>query len=218
MPVADPRRRPVGRPKGSSIQPHRSGSENLATVALELFANLGYHAVSIKAIGDAAGVNAAMIYYYFQNKEDLFRAAIERAVDQAFEHFASLRARHDNPKDVIDAWLGTHVELFPTIRRMIKVSLDYKSSPLSLPSIDQCIARFYAQEEEVLVSCIRQGTEMGLFDPSQCATSIAKSISTFLDGVMIRSYIVPSFEPEKAISEFGLVLWDQLGVSRNPTA
>ena len=68
----------------------------------------------------------------------------------------------------------------------------------------------------MLVSCIRQGAEMGLFDPPRCAPGIAKSISTFLDGVMIRSYIVPSFEPEKAISEYGLILWDLLGVRQRP--
>ncbi|MCG8359328.1 MAG: TetR/AcrR family transcriptional regulator [Kiloniellales bacterium] len=211
MPAAALKRRSVGRPKGSYLHAHQSGSEKLAAVALELFAERGFHAVTIKAIGDAAGVNAAMIYYYFDNKEDLFRASIERAVDQAFEHFASLRTRHDNPKDVIEAWLGTHVELFATIRRMVKVSLDYKSSPLSLPSVDRCIARFYEQEEEVLVSCIRQGIELGIFDPPQCAPSIAKSISTFLDGAMIRSYIVPGFDIEESIAAFGLILWDLLG-------
>ncbi|WP_175912810.1 TetR family transcriptional regulator, partial [Burkholderia sp. BCC1640] len=44
-------------------------SEILA-IALEQFSTRGFDAVSVRDIADAAGVNHAMIRYYFANKEN----------------------------------------------------------------------------------------------------------------------------------------------------
>ncbi|MCY6382671.1 TetR/AcrR family transcriptional regulator [Hoeflea prorocentri] len=42
------------------------------------FADFGFGGASIRAIARDAGVNQAMIHYYYQNKEQLFSAVIER--------------------------------------------------------------------------------------------------------------------------------------------
>lgn len=182
----------------------------LTAVALDLFEKRGFAAVTIKNIGEAAGVNSALIYYYFKDKEDLFRASIESAVDQAFEHFRLLRERHENPADVISDWLDTHVELYQVVRKMVKVSLDYAGSAASLPSVDASIRRFYDQEAEILTTCIREGIERGMFhdtDPQE----IAVHISTFLDGAMVRSNILPDFKLKEVVAQFRRHLWAQLG-------
>ena len=78
--------------------PGRSRADAMTEVALTLFAERNFASVTIKDIGTALGVNTALIYYYFDSKEDLFRAAIERAVERAFLHFRELRLRHSNPR------------------------------------------------------------------------------------------------------------------------
>ena len=40
------------------------------------------------------GVNTALIHYCFDSKEDLFRAAIERAVERAFLPFREMLRTH----------------------------------------------------------------------------------------------------------------------------
>ena len=47
--------------------------------AEQLFAEHGFAGVGIRQIAAAAGVNGAMIHYYFGNKESLYRAIIENA-------------------------------------------------------------------------------------------------------------------------------------------
>lgn len=182
----------------------------LTAVALDLFEKRGFAAVTIKNIGEAAGVNSALIYYYFKDKEDLFRASIESAVDQAFEHFRQLRERHDNPADVISDWLDTHVELYQVVRKMVKVSLDYAGSAASLPSVDASIRRFYDQESEILTTCVRQGIERGIFHDTD-PQDVAVHISTFLDGAMVRSNILPDFKLREVVDQFRRHLWARLG-------
>ena len=64
------KRRGRGRPRGASAGNVR---ERLLHAARELFLRYGYRAVSSRQIGAAAGVNFAMIRYYFGGKPGLYR-------------------------------------------------------------------------------------------------------------------------------------------------
>ena len=52
--------------------------ERLLDTAEELFIQEGFNGTSISDVATRAGVNKALIYYYFKNKQDLFDAVIER--------------------------------------------------------------------------------------------------------------------------------------------
>lgn len=68
------RRRTRGRPKGASAGNVR---ERLLSAARTLFLRYGYRAVSSRQIGAAAGVNFAMIRYYFGGKPGLYREILQ---------------------------------------------------------------------------------------------------------------------------------------------
>ncbi len=173
-------------------------AEELAAVALDLFAERNLASVTIKDIARKADVNAALIYYYFENKEDLFRASIEYAVDQVFKNFRQLQSRHDSPVDIIDDWLDNHVQLFAPIHKFVKISLDYSGSSANMPLIDRQIRQFYDEEQRILSDCIRRGVAQGLFRPAD-AEDWAQFISTYLDGVMVRSVILDDFDLPRAV-------------------
>ena len=48
----------------------------LLRAAIKLFAQQGFHAVSVDAIVDLAKVNKRMVYHYFGSKDALFEAAL----------------------------------------------------------------------------------------------------------------------------------------------
>lgn len=52
--------------------------EHILDSAQELFSQHGFEASSVRMIAKAAGVNVAMISYYFGSKEKMFQAVIER--------------------------------------------------------------------------------------------------------------------------------------------
>jgi TetR/AcrR family transcriptional regulator len=68
------KRRGRGRPKAANAEDVR---EKLLTAARELFLRYGYRAVSSRQIGAAAGVNFAMIRYYFGGKPGLYREILQ---------------------------------------------------------------------------------------------------------------------------------------------
>ena len=205
-----PHPRPRGRPQGSSRNTPFDRREELAAVALDLFAERNFAAVTIKDIANALGVNTALIYYYFHSKEDLFRAAIEYAVDQAFKNFRQLRARYDNPADIIDDWLNNHVQLYAPIHKFVKISLDYRGAKTRISVADRQIRQFYDEERRILSDCIRQGMKEGRFQ-SVDPESLALFISTYLDGVMVRSVILDDFDLAQAVEVLRREVWAQLG-------
>lgn len=74
------KRRGRGRPKAANAEDVR---EKLLSAARELFPRYGYRAVSSRQIGAAAGVNFAMIRYYFGGKPGLYREMLQGVLQPA---------------------------------------------------------------------------------------------------------------------------------------
>jgi AcrR family transcriptional regulator len=78
------RRRARGRPRAGSAGNVR---ERLLHAARELFLRYGYRAVSSRQIGAAAGVNFAMIRYYFGGKPGLYREILQNVLPAQLADF-----------------------------------------------------------------------------------------------------------------------------------
>lgn len=69
--------------------------ENILKIALEMFGELGYNAVSTSAIAKKAGVSEGLIFRHFTNKDGLLAAILEQGNEQATKHFASIVMEND---------------------------------------------------------------------------------------------------------------------------
>lgn len=68
----------------------------LVKAATSLFAEHGYSATSVQQITDSAGINKAMLYYYFSSKEDLYRLVLEEGISALDKALSS--AENDGPE------------------------------------------------------------------------------------------------------------------------
>jgi AcrR family transcriptional regulator len=184
--------------------------EEFLTAALVLFAERNFASVTIKDIAHSLGVNTALIYYYFENKTDLFRATIEFAVENAFTNMRALEERNAEPAGLISAWLENHVERYAEIHRFVKIALDYKGSHEGDAAIEASIASFYARELELLSRYIRKGVEQRIFKPVD-PRRMAQFISTYLDGCMVRSVILADFNLKTAVGDLHRCVLESLG-------
>lgn len=198
-------------------EPGTGRDEEFLRAALDLFAERNFAAVTIKDIAQALGVNTALIYYYFENKMDLFRATIEFAVENAFENMRALEDAGDNPVELFSMWLQNHVDRHAEIHRFVKIALDYRGSHEGDPAIEASIAGFYAKERELLSRFITMGIEKGLFDPVDPGRT-ANFISTYLDGCMVRLVILPEFNLKQTVADLHAVVLEHLGYRKRKPA
>jgi AcrR family transcriptional regulator len=64
----------------------REGKKSLITkVALELFANEGYHTTSISKIAKKAGISKGLVYNYFESKEDLLSTIFDNIINTTMD-------------------------------------------------------------------------------------------------------------------------------------
>jgi AcrR family transcriptional regulator len=199
---------------------HRESTESdrsreIMSSALQLFAERGFADVTIKDIAGRLGINTALIYYYFKNKEDLFRACLEAAVYDAMASYDSIRGAADHPVDRINSWFDSNITLSGSISNMVKVMLDYTGSNLRLPSVDRLIRRFYEEECRLLAKAFGEGTAMGVFN-SVDNEALAQFVSTHLDGIMVAAIIRPGFNIPESVTTLRALLFHRLGYEPGP--
>ncbi len=84
-------------PAGSAAQGNgrqsRIQTENRALImqaALDVFSTDGFRGATIDRIAERAGMSKTNLLYYHRSKEDIYRAAIERTVEEWLEPFAEI--------------------------------------------------------------------------------------------------------------------------------
>ncbi|MBN8868134.1 MAG: TetR/AcrR family transcriptional regulator [Solirubrobacterales bacterium] len=93
----------------------------LIAAARELFEEKGYGGATVRAIGERAGVDPALIARYFDNKEGLYLATLSDESDQATVKYAGL-----DPEEIVDRLFHRWDERgrTPVARAMASAELD----------------------------------------------------------------------------------------------
>lgn len=117
--------------------------------AERLFAQHGYHGVSIRQIADEAGVPLALVGYYFGPKEGLIHAILDHWSASIAERMAGLSAvRHKAGRpgylgDVVDAFLGPVLRLRASTEGEWYALLLTRCLNDGVPETDQAMAAFF---------------------------------------------------------------------------
>lgn len=95
--------------RGSASVAVNGGEEDrraqILRIATELFREKGYHGTSLEDIADRVGFTKPAIYYYFDSKEDLLFAIVERVVSRALERVQRIGAQGSPPLERMHAIL-----------------------------------------------------------------------------------------------------------------
>lgn len=83
--------------------------EAIDAAAVELFAELGYHATSMRAIASAAGVQPAAIYHWYPSKEAILVQFQDEFMDRLTENVAAAVERQRHPALRLAAAVREHV-------------------------------------------------------------------------------------------------------------
>ncbi|HVM73150.1 MAG TPA: TetR/AcrR family transcriptional regulator [Anaerolineales bacterium] len=69
--------------------------EKILTAALDAFATKGFEGTRVDQLAQAAGVNKAMIYYFFGSKEGLFNELFQMEMEQLKQELAEVLENRD---------------------------------------------------------------------------------------------------------------------------
>jgi AcrR family transcriptional regulator len=159
-------------------------AEHILATALQLFAERHFGAVSMRDIAESCGINVGLIYYYYENKDELLRRALAHAIAELQAGYGATAQL--NPAEALTAWLRMHVPIAPMLIRMVKIMADYAASTIRDAHTDQLIQDFYLREQRFLENCLRRGITLGEFRAVNVRQT-ARAISLQLDGIFYAS-------------------------------
>src|SRR5690606_37376995 len=87
----------------------------------EIFAEKGFDGTKVQEIADAAGVNKAMLYYYFKSKDDLLMAVIGRFIEGIKDSIPKYFVSSHNTARNIETFLDFYIEYLARNRPFVRL-------------------------------------------------------------------------------------------------
>ena len=131
--------------------------------AERLFADKGFNGTSVREIADEAGVNLAMISYYFGSKEKLMEALFEHRVGNIKIRVESLiRDENLSPIEKVNMLIDEHIDRVMQKQCFHKVMVGVQVTNKN-PAILKAANKLKIRNAEVIAELIKDGQKKGVF-------------------------------------------------------
>src|SRR5579862_32407 len=131
--------------------------------AVAIFAESGYGSARTDAIDERAGVNKALLYYYFKSKADLYSAILEDQLKEFSRRATEALAAEGSSTSKLLRYVGAHFDFIserPYYPRLIQRLVMTGGKPL-----EQLAREFFVPLHRKLSSVVERGVREGEFHP-----------------------------------------------------
>ena len=180
--------------------------DRIVDAAYRALLKQGYHQTSMKDIAAEAGVAPGLAHYYFETKEDLLVAVIERAcspLDQAWE---SERERLGGASPSREQGLAQAVAGFQFARDEIHKFLDLHRLIFDMfgvglhnPRIAAAVARFINDRRQDIALIVRSVVAALPAAPASDPDAIAAALWGSMNGIVLQKLVDPTFDSDAAL-------------------
>jgi len=150
VPKQGPARRTAGSPETRAA---------ILRAAEHIFAEQGLAGARTDAIAAAAGVNKALIYYYFKSKDALYLAVVEEHLKDFSQQALALLSSDEGVKDKVLHYVSMHFDFIaarPDYPRLLQRFMMAGERPLM-----QVRRKYFAPVARKFQAVIRQGARSG---------------------------------------------------------
>ena len=158
--------------------------EKILISAQHLIQTRSFHGFSFQDIANEVGVRKASLYHYFNSKDDIALAVLERAADWLSARMEKLEGRE--PPERLEGYFEIYRIIHGKGERMCPggsfgAVLDAVSSP-----VQAALHRFAKMHLDWLEDIVRDGVERGQFQiGDQRARDVAKQIAAGIQGALL---------------------------------
>jgi TetR/AcrR family transcriptional regulator len=197
---------------GSRGQPEESRAAILRAAALE-FAEHGIAGARTDAIAQEAGVNKALLYYYFNDKETLYGAVLDDAFSGLKVTVFRVLEGNLPPRQKILAYAGAYFDFVassPTYPRLMQREM-MRARDGSSPHLERIVKNYFRPIFEGVSELLKKGIAQGEFrpvDPVHFIPSMISMIVFYFSGspVMRKLFGFNPFTPERIAERRAAVL------------
>ena len=167
--------------------------------ATRLFATQGYDSTSLSQVAKVASVSKALIFWHFENKENLFRTALQRTLEPYFinvvDDLEGL-SEIDQIKRLIDQYYVFVSQNIYSVKFVLSLLLREEKHPDDLVGHMAELQRVFGN---LLADIIDNGRQKGIFRATVTAKLDAGLIMSALHGILVQGFMGHA-APERAES------------------
>ncbi|HZI58514.1 MAG TPA: TetR/AcrR family transcriptional regulator [Verrucomicrobiae bacterium] len=180
---------------GSRGEPEKTRAAILKA-ALEEFSHEGATGARTDEIARRAGVNKALLYYYFKDKEGLYAAALEQVFSGLHERVSAVVERSDlPPRERLLLYARTHFDYIasaPVYPRLVQREFMRTSGRTLSPTASKIMEKHGKPIYSSLEKLIHEGIASGDFrrvDPMHTVTSIIGTIVFYFTSMPAQQFM-----------------------------
>jgi AcrR family transcriptional regulator len=139
---------------------NRSVRDKVLAAAVELFAEYGYHAATMRAIARIAGIQAASIYYHYASKQALLIEIMETHMRQLNANLEHIVRKQDTVQQRLYETISNHIRLHTAYKSEFFI-IDTEIRALEGENRGKILA-LRDQYEDLIQKLLREGMEQGV--------------------------------------------------------
>ena len=93
-------------------------SERIVQAAMDEFAQEGFGGARVAQIAEKAGVNKALLFYYYRSKEKLYAAVLERVMKKFLESV-------DSPEAFLEGFPRVHIRFIAQNQHLMRIGIGH---------------------------------------------------------------------------------------------
>ncbi len=183
----------------------------IARAALKLFAKRGFAATGVDQIAQAAKVGKGTIYEYFDNKVEIFIAAVREWMKQLEGRFQQELDQIDDPVERLKAFVAKSIALVDpidpgTARLSIEILQHTLLQDGALYRHRYLIKEVHTGMRQILVNILLEGISKGVFRPdiARDTEKFAINLLGYLDGISLHYLMSENYFDIKEQVSFSL--------------
>jgi len=182
------------------VSSEKGTAKKIMDAALKLFAKKGFAAVSVKEVAKNAGVNIALISYYFGGKENLYEMILERQFAISAKAIESINMEKITPIEKIRRFANLMVDLHQVYSYVDKLIYGEIINPTGC--FDSIVMKAAARVHCFLKDCISEAITAGQFrpdlDPDYAASFLCCNIHFYFVTQTISKDLLPARDDQAA--------------------
>lgn len=130
----------------------------LLEAARKVFAEKGFHEATVDEIADVAGVAKGTVYLYYQSKQAIYWAALERGIAALHDEVEAELAGEKTVENKVKAFIAIKICYFEKNRDFFKIYLSEFGSVFTHPAqLHKRFGDLYLQQARMLEAVLREG-------------------------------------------------------------
>ncbi|MDR1463010.1 MAG: TetR/AcrR family transcriptional regulator [Azoarcus sp.] len=164
--------------------------------AAECFRSYGFHGASIARISQLAGMSTGHIYHYFENKEAIIAAIVQRDLDHLVMMWAELRASCDVRETMIALSSKGVIEIMDTAAAGLK--LEIVAEATRNPEVARTVRAADCCCMASLIQTLRIARQAdGKHDDETTLIEMTEVIAAIFEGLMVRTIRNPTLDHQR---------------------